>query len=112
MSTSTLLPPGAGFHVAFIQVRDAAGNRSRIMYQAVLVRARRGAFAHARWTWGSSRADRHVFGRGSQFINYSAFDHRRDVVRCGPGIDVVLLQREDVAARDCEVVRRVVQPKR
>ena len=35
-----------------------------------------------------------------------ARDVNGDVIRCGPGKDVVLADRKDVVARDCELVRR------
>jgi hypothetical protein len=56
---------------------------------------------------GSGR-DRIVAGRGNDRIK--SFDSFRDVIRCGPGRDVVAADLVDLVNRDCETVsRRIAQ---
>ena len=95
----------AGWRGVFIQVQDAAGNRSTPWFQTVLVAPLRSA-----WRRGGSAADTLRAGVGSQFIDVSQFDGDVDHVSCGAGIDAVFAQPDDVVAADCERVTRVKMP--
>jgi hypothetical protein len=100
-----MVPGGLGWKGVLMQVGDDAGQVSRPWYQTILA-----APARSAWGRGTTGADRLRFGAGSQHIDLSAFDNKRDFVSCGRGFDTVLLQPEDVAGRDCEVVTRVALP--
>lgn len=100
-----LLSPGLGWKGVFIQVRDAAGNRSRPWFQTVLL-APRGA----EWRRGTARVDTIRMGGRAGHADLSRYDGKVDRVSCGAGLDSVLLQPGDVAARDCERVARLVTP--
>jgi hypothetical protein len=100
-----ILPRGTGWKGVLVQARDAAGNRSTPWFQPIFM-----APVGAAWRKGSSRADRIRVRRGSQHVDLSNFDRKVDRVSCGSGYDTVLLQPEDIAARDCERVTRFVSP--
>ncbi|MCW2960549.1 MAG: S-layer y protein [Thermoleophilia bacterium] len=101
-----LVGTGVGWKGMYVQVRDKAGNRSRLWFQPILV-GPRGKMA---WKKGSSRADHIVTGRGSHHIDSSIFDGKVDRISCGAGVDTVLAQREDIVAKDCERVIRLRLP--
>lgn len=100
------LTSGQGWKGVFVQVRDAAGNRSRGWYQSVLSAPRT-----AHWVRGSAKADRMRMAGGREHADLSAYDGRADRITCGGGSDTVLLQPEDAASADCERVVRLVTPK-
>jgi hypothetical protein len=99
------LSRGIGWKGVFVQVVDAQGNRSRVWFQAVLSAPR-----SASWVRGSVRNDRLKGSARADYIDLSRFDGRVDRVHCGRGVDTVLLQREDIAAKDCERVVRLKMP--
>jgi Ca2+-binding RTX toxin-like protein len=53
---------------------------------------------------GGKGADRLIAGPGDDRV--AARDGQRDVVRCGPGRDVVVADRRDRIAKNCETTRR------
>ncbi len=63
--------------------------------------------AHAELLVGTARMDVVLAGAGDDRISVEA-DARRDRVECGPGRDLVALDRLDVAAADCEAVTRQI----
>lgn len=62
-----------------------------------------GATGNDRIVGGAGR-DSLAGGPGNDRVN--ARDRTRDSVRCGPGVDVAIVDRTDVVARDCERVLR------
>jgi Ca2+-binding RTX toxin-like protein len=54
---------------------------------------------------GGGGRDTHDAGPGADLVATS-YDGARDVVRCGPGLDVANADLRDVVARDCELVGR------
>jgi hypothetical protein len=54
---------------------------------------------------GGAGRDTHEAGPGNDLVATS-YDGARDVVRCGPGVDIVNADLPDTVARDCEVVGR------
>lgn len=99
------LSRGAGWKGAYFQVVDAQGNRSRVWFQPVL-----SAPKVTSWKRGSLVADKLKGTSRADHIDLSRFDATVDRVSCGAGIDTVLLQPEDIAAKDCERVVRLKTP--
>lgn len=52
--------------------------------------------------YGGEGADRLFSGEGNDFVEAS--DGERDLVSCGPGVDVASVDRSDLVAPDCERV--------
>ena len=109
----------------FVQVRDAAGNESKVLFRTtlcapclapakVLQALRRvpstSATAVTRRRLGSMRADTVRAATGSQHFDFSQADGRRDVIDCGRGYDTVLKRPED-RTRNCERVVVVRAPR-
>jgi len=63
------------------------------------------AFGGTDFVQGGPGRDLHDAGAGNDLIAAS-YDGARDVVRCGPGLDVVNADLTDTVARDCELVGR------
>jgi hypothetical protein len=111
--TPQLLSPGAGTKGVFVQVRDAAGKVSNIVYTktrlqngyvAGRLRGNRVRLTPARdQRHGSMGADR-IRGTARPDLLLSVqYDRTRDVVDCGGGKDVAIVRPEDVT-RHCERV--------
>ena len=59
-------------------------------------------------TWAGGGADVQFGGQGSDVLHALANDNTRDVMDCGPGLDVAyVIQHDPVTLRGCEQVIRL-----
>lgn len=118
------LNPGRLVKGVYVQVRDAAGHESNIMFTTTLcapchapAKTLKGRTASAKASLrlgavkGSQRADRVRPSRLAQDFDYSQRDGKRDLIDCGRGFDTVLKQPEDIT-RNCERVVSIKVPRR
>lgn len=114
-SAQHLLTARAMTKGVYVQVRDAAGTESPIVFRTTLctpctppLAARmyaRSAPVHVatRRITGTLRREQLTTGGGTQHVDLSQRDRRRDTVHCGSGFDTVLMRAEDRAV-GCERV--------
>lgn len=99
---------GAGIKGVFVQVRDAAGKESNIVFTKTRLTTTTLTLYAARTT-GTMGADRMTGTKKSETIRASQFDRKRDVIDCGGGRDTVIKRPED-RTRNCERVITVRKP--
>ena len=128
-TVQNLATPLALIKGVFVEVRDATGKESNVAFKTTLCSpctaparaiaaldrsmpalAPRNRRLRRTIRTGTLHRDRFRLGAGSQNVDLSQPDHRRDVVDCGAGFDTVLKRAEDVT-RNCERVRVLRDPR-